>query len=998
MCLSILFTFGCEDEPTKTKEILVQNAIETTLIDNWDRYEFSNPTLSRDGEGYPILAEEYYLMVTSDQMVIDGQVFSAEDENVKSVYMEANQLYTVSTENDTTYYYDYYRNVDTGVLWLTPETTAFTYYAVDPTEVDSLNVITPNDTTTYYFDIDDYAMCYVHGSGPELQLYNPYINSQVTTLTPTFNWENTLSTYYFQVRTDTMFSSTEGFTYNDTLTAANVTKTLENFTTYYWRVRADNSAWSDIWNFGTNYLPQITAPMNTQFVGRKPTFTWSTYQGASLYTLQIAEDLDFTQNLIQVETAATSYIHPELLSIGQKYYCRLKSDVYPDNWSEISYFTVNKKVELATGSSEAIPEDGAIGVALPVNFSWDVLQNATNYTIQVASDEEMANILIDEDITTNSYTDNGVLVTNSLYYWRVNCNVATAWSNVSSFSTNDYVILSSPENGTVQNIILDFTWREFPDAEDYSFQIAEDAEFTNIVIDVTAIEDSTYTLETNLEGESQYYWRVKHNSSEWCTPWSFTTVSLDNNNTEPNYPSDGASNVGQVPTLNWLAMNNVTYYLVQLASDSNFNNIVISSVESSAEYDVSDDDIILNLDTTYYWRIRSDKSEWSNTWSFTTLTAIPQDIEAVVLPETPHKIDLTWYCPNGEQTDYNIERSSDGTTWELASTIDSENDYYCDLGLDEGMTYYYRLCSVTPTGNSAYSDVTEATTGSFSLGTNAPTLIDVAPGSFSMGSSDGDADELPIRNITLNNELQIGTYEITNQQYCALLNWALGKGMIKGVLYASLNYATNAVTYTTFVDTAKVEIDFDNYNMLFKVNTGKQNYAIDGITWKGAASYANWLSAVQGLNALYSTTYDCTVYGTEGYRLPTEAEWEYSATNEGTDNFLYSGSDIVDDVAQYFGNAGSIMAVGGLAANGLGTYDMSGNVWEWCNDYYGDYDATQLSDPTGPASGTYRVLRGGSWEYDAWYQRNTNRSRCKPNLAYGKVNTSIGFRIVKVLP
>jgi formylglycine-generating enzyme required for sulfatase activity len=130
-----------------------------------------------------------------------------------------------------------------------------------------------------------------------------------------------------------------------------------------------------------------------------------------------------------------------------------------------------------------------------------------------------------------------------------------------------------------------------------------------------------------------------------------------------------------------------------------------------------------------------------------------------------------------------------------------------------------------------------------------------------------------------------------------------------------------------------------------------------------------------------------------GYRLPTEAEWEYTARggDDSPGNFTYSGSNNIDEVAWYEGNSGEkIHPVGTKKANVLGLYDMSGNVWEWCWDWYGDYSGKAEKDPVGVSSGSGRVIRGGSWNDSVSNQRSTFRGGNHPSNR----NAYIGFRLV----
>ena len=145
------------------------------------------------------------------------------------------------------------------------------------------------------------------------------------------------------------------------------------------------------------------------------------------------------------------------------------------------------------------------------------------------------------------------------------------------------------------------------------------------------------------------------------------------------------------------------------------------------------------------------------------------------------------------------------------------------------------------------------------------------------------------------------------------------------------------------------------------------------VSWEGAVAFAKW----------------------KGARLPTEAEWEYVARGgKSTKGYTYSGSNQLEEVAWFGTNSeNKTHPVGQKRPNELGVYDMSGNVWEWCSDWYdeGYYGSSIRQNPQGPETGTDRVLRGGGWLFAEKYCRVNNRYSILP----GARNTRIGFRIVK---
>lgn len=153
------------------------------------------------------------------------------------------------------------------------------------------------------------------------------------------------------------------------------------------------------------------------------------------------------------------------------------------------------------------------------------------------------------------------------------------------------------------------------------------------------------------------------------------------------------------------------------------------------------------------------------------------------------------------------------------------------------------------------------------------------------------------------------------------------------------------------------------------------DYPVESVSWNDAQKF------IRKLSALNKNKYQ--------FRLPTEAEWEYACRSGGKPE-TYSGGGRIDRVAWYSENSGRrTHRVGTKAPNGLGLYDMSGNVWEWCQDWYGHYPSGHVTDPKGPSSGSGRVVRGGSWRYYAGICRSANRFSYSP----GGSSLSFGLRL-----
>ena len=262
-----------------------------------------------------------------------------------------------------------------------------------------------------------------------------------------------------------------------------------------------------------------------------------------------------------------------------------------------------------------------------------------------------------------------------------------------------------------------------------------------------------------------------------------------------------------------------------------------------------------------------------------------------------------------------------------------------------------------------------------------PNFIYVPGGTFTMGrtTGSGDSDELPVHSVTLS-PFYIGKYEVTQAEYAATMGTNPAHGFGVGDNYP--------VYYVSWYATLK-------YCNLRSIAEGlTPAYTINGYThpalWGGmpTSSNPNWDAVI------------CN-WGANGYRLPTEAEWEYAARGAANNpDFLYSGSNDINAVAWYYGtntNEGypsGTKPVGLKTPNGIGTYDMSGNILEWCWDWYSGiyYGSSPSNNPTGPSSGSVRQVRGGYWSVVAYSCRVARRLNIPPYSS-----GPFGFRVCRAI-
>ncbi|TAE61705.1 MAG: hypothetical protein EAZ89_00370 [Bacteroidetes bacterium] len=227
------------------------------------------------------------------------------------------------------------------------------------------------------------------------------------------------------------------------------------------------------------------------------------------------------------------------------------------------------------------------------------------------------------------------------------------------------------------------------------------------------------------------------------------------------------------------------------------------------------------------------------------------------------------------------------------------------------------------------------------IGFPLPEMLLIKGGEFMMGSEEGEDSEKPIHKVKVS-DFYLGKYPVTFEEYDA------------------------------YCEAAGIEKPLDK-------GWGRGKRPVINVSWKDATAYCEWLKAQTG----------------QGWRLPTEAEWEYAAGGRSQNRTKWAGTSNEKELGNYAwisDNSGSkTHPVGEKKPNALGLYDMSGNVWEWCSDWYGEYPSSEQTNPQGPPDGEYRVFRGGGWVNRAAGARVSSRGRWHP----GDRGHYLGFRLAR---
>lgn len=480
-------------------------------------------------------------------------------------------------------------------------------------------------------------------------------------------------------------------------------------------------------SYSNNYPQVPLTPANySTNQSIKPYFTWEKILEEDIHTLEISSDSLF-QNIVfdTLDIRTNKFQYNANLLNYTKYYWHIKNTnlMCESEWSETFSFTT-----LVSNPTQIFPQNDAKDIAFDGKLLWSAVSGGEVYRVQLSENEDFKINVVDVNLVNLLEYGYKNLKSATLYYWRVcasNKGVFGNWSSTFSFRTNlKSVTLSNPLNtigGVPANGLLN--WVKLPDATIYRVQVAKDTNFYKPVIDQAGLDTNQFKY-SDLENYTSYYWRVRagndESKGEWSDVWNFRTEVATPYQINP---SNNATNVSPVATLNWDAVSNAMNYEIILSDKSDLSNPIISSVTPKTSIKTP----TLGFEKVYYWKVRAKDSKYFGQWSEVKNFKI-QPENVLVSPNTDYPPDksykvsvspvLTWEDVFNA-TNYEIHLStksnfSDTVVYEnLTNVIELSVD-----NLDFNTTYYWRSRASNSKAVSGWSE-----TKSFTTKLIMPTLL-----------------------------------------------------------------------------------------------------------------------------------------------------------------------------------------------------------------------------------------------------------------------------------
>ncbi|MCP9291418.1 T9SS type A sorting domain-containing protein [Gracilimonas sediminicola] len=569
----------------------------------------------------------------------------------------------------------------------------------------------------------------------------------------TFVWRSDVFADEYQIQideSDAFTSPVADNTVQDTLFASG---TLEESTTYFWRVRGINeygaASWSQVFSFTTLQTlpdaPQLLSPAKgTTGVEDTLTIKWRSVEGADSYTLEVSgvDDFNSEDNFLAEGIEDTTYFG-DGLPPSVTFYWRVKTVVGEDEseWSEVFNFTTTENSAKPKSIALIAPADEVQDLPLEISFLWHSDSYAEEYQIKVAEDAAFSSIIFNNSDVDTSITITEGLAEGSTYYWRVrgtNVYHEGDWSDTYSFTTaaeplDPPGLLYPADGSTGLKDTVTAVWSAVENAVSYNFEGSEVENFDNADnYFIEGITDTTLFI-PELPPARQLYWRVKavaeDMESEWSEVFSFATSPLSSfpDSIKLISPVHMAENQPTELTFTWHSDVHADEYQFQLDDEESFNSPAIDSVSADTALTSKP----LAKGTSWFWRVRGlneyGEAAWSKVYSFSVEDEQPSPVPALLLPANEatgleDSVIFVWK-PLPEALNYEFQGSyvadfSEGIFW-ADTIVDTTLTVHI---FPPSTVFYWRVRGIFEEGLGEWSSTWSFTTGPTSSFPKIPIL------------------------------------------------------------------------------------------------------------------------------------------------------------------------------------------------------------------------------------------------------------------------------------